>query len=410
MIRDRLLILRTYHELGLLLVGVVLITCVVVPPAQGENTPAKSGALRRSSATGATNFPAFPGVQETYYQSIRTQLLNEGPSGCINPGGTDIRAYYDQFSSDIIVCLRDTGFPKLQPPSGVSPTDPNWQAVQKQLLTELSYVEAANDWLLGPRSTQTLLTQIFVSTTLNANAIAGTLSASGSASVDMDILSLLTKVAGAIAAIGGVPVAPGVGALLLAVFSAVASSGGAPTSLPLAVDKVDGQMSTMYNAALNANNTTHATLVQNWSQLQAFAAPKSGLVPSDADMEKMRGVGESAYTLWLWQTLAPVAWQVITPLHNARVGCMDSNGNFPQEYSYPNSTSPLCGPKWIGKVGFCFPTCGTPPTCSLQALFGTSTCTPNEPPALGVPLADVYLGQNGWKLANYEGSTPPTGR
>jgi hypothetical protein len=77
--------------------------------------------------TGVSDFPAFPGVQNTYYQYVSTQL-GYGP---------DIRADYDELSSDIIAGPKST-LENLSPPPGVLPTNPNWLAVKQQVLTELT--------------------------------------------------------------------------------------------------------------------------------------------------------------------------------------------------------------------------------------------------------------------------------
>lgn len=77
--------------------------------------------LQAKQVVGAAGFPPFTGLQQQYYQYVSTKLGN----------GVDIRANYDQLSSDLIVGLKST-LENLSPPTGVLPTDPNWQAVQNR--------------------------------------------------------------------------------------------------------------------------------------------------------------------------------------------------------------------------------------------------------------------------------------
>jgi hypothetical protein len=348
---------------------------------------------RATEVIGASGFPAFTGVQNTYYQYISTKL-GYAP---------DIRAEYDQLSSDTIAGLL-INLQNLAPPSGVLPSDPNWHAVENQILTELEYVETANDWVLGVRGSQTLVTQIFTEVGLDVGSVVAKLSdVDNSVNVAANLLSLLTKIAGGIAALAGVPVAPGVATLLSIVFSEVASNGAAP-SLSIEVPKIQAKLAVMYNAALNANNNTHEALVTNWSQLQAFAASKVGKVPSDDDLKQMRLAGELSYATWLSQAISPAAWQIIPPyLNDGRpVVCVDT---VPGDYPDPNVTYPLsgpCSPAWIGAACGYF-SCDTPSNVAFTFLF-TGRCQSGVdcPDPVNGPLLlssdDAFLGRNGWDL------------
>src|SRR5205085_4883992 len=124
--------------------------------------------------------------------------------------------------------------------AGVLPIDPNWQAVEKQILTELTYVQTANDWVLGTRGSQTLTTQIFTEVGLNADSVASKLSnVDQSTTIAANLFLLLTKIAQGVAAGAGVPVAPGIASLLVTIFSEVHGKVGAP-NLSIAVGAVKG--------------------------------------------------------------------------------------------------------------------------------------------------------------------------
>ncbi|MFL6353570.1 MAG: FG-GAP repeat domain-containing protein [Bryobacteraceae bacterium] len=234
-----------------------------------------------TEVTGASGFSAFTSVQLTYYQYISTQLGY----------GSDIRTDYDELGQGVIGGVI-SNLKGLSPPTGVVPTDPNWVAVETQILTELTYVETANNWILGDRGTQTLTTQIFTEVGLNADSVASKLSnVSQSSVIAANLFSLLTKIVQGVAAVAGVPSASGIASLLGTIFAEVHGNGQAP-NLSIAVGQVKGQLATMYSDALNANNDTHDALVINWPQLQAFAASKVGTVPTDDDLKAMRLAGE----------------------------------------------------------------------------------------------------------------------
>ena len=176
---------------------------------------------RATQATGTPNFPPFTGVQSTYYKYLSPQL---------GPYGTDIRADYDEIPSDDIPTILDTKLPNAAPPKGVSPTDPAWLAVKTQIGTELSYVQVATDWVLGPESTRVLIQQIFMDTGLNANAVAAKLSdVSQSDKIAAALFSLLTKIAQGVASTAGVPVAPGIASLLNTLFPNSTEMAALPT-------------------------------------------------------------------------------------------------------------------------------------------------------------------------------------
>ena len=94
-----------------------------------------------------------------------------------------------------------------------------------------------------------------------------------------------------VAAITGNPEISGFASLLLTTFSAV-PNGQAPPKLTIEAGLLDGKISSMYNAPLNAANDTHEALVGDWSRLQAFAAPTGGLAPSDDDLKQAGRAGE----------------------------------------------------------------------------------------------------------------------
>ena len=285
------------------------------------------------------------------------------------------------------------------------PTDPNWVAVETQILTELTYVETANNWILGDRGSQTLTTQIFTFSGLDADSVASRLAAGQSSTIAANLFSLLTKIAQGVAAAAGVPVAPGIASLLSTIFSEVHGNGQAP-NLSIAVGAVKGQLATMFIVAENANNDVHDALVSNWSQLQAFAASKVGIVPSDPDLIEMRRTGALGYASWLWETISPAEWTINIPYYNVHV--RNNTCEYVEQLDYPPDgptyafDSGGCGPAWIGVDCGTF-SCDSVPEAGVVVPFGGSCPTgvdcrdPVNGP-LFLNSVDMFLGQNGWNL------------
>jgi hypothetical protein len=350
-------------------------------------------------ATGTPGFPPFTGVQNTYYQYISAKLGN----------GSNIRANYDQLGSDVISTLLSS-LSSLSPPSGVLPADDNWKAVKTQVQTELTYVQTANDWVLGVRGSQTLVTQIFTEVGLDADSVAAKLSnVNRSTVIAADLFSLLTKIAQGVASAAGVPVAPGVASLLSTIFSEVYGNGGAP-NLSVAVGEVKGKLATMYNSALNANNDTHEALVTNWSKLQAFAASKVGTAPNDNDLKQMRLAGELSYAAWLWETISPAVWHVVIPYYD--VHKINNTCEYVEQLDYPSDgptyafDSGGCGPAWIG-VDCGYFSCDSVTEPAVVTPFGGSCpggvdCRDPVNGPLLLNRVDLFLGRNGWNLPCFD--------
>jgi hypothetical protein len=346
--------------------------------------------------TGASGFPAFTGVQNTYYQYVSGHLGY----------GSDIRADHDQLGQGVIGGVISS-LNGLQPPTGVPPTDPNWKAVTTQIHTELLYVETANNWILGDRGTQTLTTQIFTAVGLNADSVASKLSnVSQSSVIAANLFSLLTKIVQGVATLAGVPEASGIASLLNTIFAEVHGNGGAP-NLSIAVGAVKGQLATMYSDSLNANNDTHDALVGNWSQLQAFAASKVGTVPTDDDLKAMRLAGELSYAAWLWETISPAVWNVVIPYYNVHV--RNNTCEYVEQLDYPLDgptyafDSGGCGPAWIGVDCGVF-SCDSVTEAAVVVPFGGG-CPACRDPVNG-PLflnsVDLFLGRDGWNLPCFD--------
>ena len=349
-----------------------------------------------SQVTAGTGFPPYnTPPQSTYYAYISKNLGY----------GSDIRASYDTLGdSDIENALNTLN--SLQPPDNTSPMD--WGTVKNQITTELKYVETANDWIFGDHGSAAVLQQIFTATSLNVEAVASVLTnIDTSSTVGAEIADLLLRIIQGVGALSGVPAASGIASLLATMGTALENEGKAP-NLTIAIGQIDGQLETMYNAAMDAANTTHAGLVTNWPQLQAFAQSRVGHVPSDDDVIAIRWAGDVQYAEWIWRTITPAVWVRVTPTPEGGIapGCFNAQlpgSGYPAPVWYYNGSG-SCGPAWIGMTCGYFSGCYVPPTAALTEAFGKCASTAENrcpDPVNGpfdFPPADVYQSQNGWNL------------
>jgi hypothetical protein len=327
-----------------------------------------------------TAFPAFAGGRQTAYSYISQQLLG-APRG-------DIRSQYRNQAAPISTYI--TVLNTLAPPSDVTPAD--WEAVKSQILTELRYVQAVNTWF-GLNAT--LITDIFLSEAVSVQRVAATLEipSDSKEEVVFAVLSMVLNVARNIAALAGPEFAliPG---LLSVAFQAAAQFSGGGGSITAEVAELEGKLNTQFTNAVTANGCFQATVAQNWSLLQALGRPiaEGTLVWDDTLTGQLLVAARPAYELSLWQILTPAVWQV---LHKKIIDA------FPFGY--------LCRYAYVCRTGstFCTDPRRTdeqimvirktgirrfPAEDTLRALFDP------PPTGLGVPLADVVLGRNDWRL------------
>ena len=344
------------------------------------------------------SFPPFPGDQNACYQYLSANIST-------SPGtyGKDLRSHYDELTDSGIIATLQENLRALSPPPTCIAA--NWTPVVEQITTELSYVQTANDWLLGSTGSQTLLTQIFAETDFDVDSVSAKLqNVDPSDQVAANLAQLFLGVGLAIGgAVAGLP--PVFSNVFNQVSNYIGKHGGFPTDPNLAVGEVKGKLAIMYNTALNGNNDTHDRVVTDWSQLEAFAASIVGTAPTDEQQKAMRTAGEISYAVWLWQTLSQTRWHIVVPLiRNDLEGCY-----FQMVWGYPNpainypvSNNFGCGPAWIGDK--CYDTqCNSPSTEAFDFLFkqcppGQSECPDPANGPLEINPADVFLGRNGWSL------------
>ena len=337
-------------------------------------------------------------MQNACYQYLSTNIST-------SPGtyGTDLRSHYDELTDSGLIATLQGNLRVLSPPS--SCTAANWTPVREQIKTELSYVQTANDWLLGPTGSQTLLTQIFTETDFDVDSVSAKLqNVSPADQIAANLAQMFIGVGMAIGgAVAGLP--PVFSNVFNQVSSYIAKNGGYPANPMLAVGKVKGQLAIMYTTALDGNNDTHRQLVTDWSKLNAFAAPIVGTAPTDDQQKAMRNAGEMSYAVWLWQALSPTRWHIAVPLlsNNPAICYFKMVWGYPNpDIKYPAQNNMGCGPAWIGDK--CYSTqCNAPSKEAFDFLFkecptGQAKCPDPANGPLKINPADVFLSRNGWNL------------
>ena len=359
-----------------------------------------------TQAMGTSNFPPFntPPLSDYY------AYLSNNTNGNY---GSNIRAHYDEIDS--VIAQTDIGkINGLAPPPGVSPVDANWKNVKNQIITELTYVGTTYDWIMGGSGSRRLINESFTTSGFDVAGVAAMLTnVDQSHTINAGLASLLARIAAGVAGIVGVPVAPGIGNLLGAIFSLIQSE-DAPPNLQIKVGEVQQHLTEMYTAALNANDKTKTALVSNWTQLQAFAQSKVGLVPGGDDLRHMLSASQLEYVKWIWVSITPAVWTRVVPEFDGNNGCL---GGQPNDYVDPAPTyyvaSAFCN-AWIGTA--CgFGGCSAPAHSVVVQTWGTcpqgqSSCPDPLRGPFGFSPVDPFTNKGGWDLpciGDQCGALPP---
>jgi len=365
-----------------------------------KDTPKVSSLIARSSqsiqgwtwntATGSWDitsvqaYPQFTGDRLAAYQSISQQL------GVTSSAG--LRSIYDTELMSPLIDFRTTLIGNsLKRPSAISTAD--WHSVQEELATELEYAANVVNYY---QLTHDLINNIFVAKQISVTTVSQTLSIppKDNTSVFFDVAEVLTNTAWA--ALGVVaPEASVAAGLLASAFGAMIDAEGSDVNLTAAVAELESQLGTSFSNALTANGNQQSLVVGDWSLFSSIG----GMITSGAwnwsptDSPQYVTAGQYQYQLSLWQTLVPVAWQLWT-------GTFGPPDGYPREYVYqePGTYTEY----WLLMVGSEV-TWKVPATGTFGALFSP------PPVGLGVSIADVVNGVNGWtKLPlSYDDPIPP---
>jgi hypothetical protein len=366
-------------------------------------------------------FPAFSGDQLTAYNYLTSYWR-------IATG--DVRDHYNDQTTVINTWLGDLQNNRIPAPSNVTTAD--WQAVTGQIQNELQAVSYVQDWFGS--LTNTLITEIYLGQQMSVQTVGdylGIPSGSGD-TVALSILSLLFNGAWAvlsfedpaldleadaeaeIADIIGAAVAPRPGPSIGAVLGDPAATGGTYQG---AYAGLQAALTNSFNQAITANGNNQQAITGGTG-----ADPDTGQpVPIPGDYGLLMAIGQMvASTVWswpastgplvtaaqrqyalsLWQALIGLTWwRGVDELDGPPNGIY---GTFPTQYLYPPGYSVTAWWLTNSSTGFTWPA-----TPSLSALFDAPAAGEIFP--LGVPLSDIYLGQNGWPTLSLQDYTPNIG-
>ncbi|MEO8660492.1 MAG: VCBS repeat-containing protein, partial [Bryobacteraceae bacterium] len=317
-------------------------------------------------------FPQWQGEQVKAYVYISKSLMD-------NPPDPDIRSSYTSTTATISTYISDLN--SLARPSDIDPDD--WNFVKAQILNELSLVQAVDGWF---SKTSSLINSIFSMDSNSVEPVRTVITTSEESAFSTTIMSVLSGVAWAV--LGANPdfaMAAMVAGLLSEAFTAAGAASGGDLSLTVA--ELQSALNTSFVNAVAANGETQSAVVQDWSLLQAMGTPIIQNVWrwDDKLTGALLGAGQQSYTLWLWQLLMPLRWQVIrksvADCDETGSGCPPV-GFVPLQYSL-NDGSYIY---WTQGSGFAdFP--GQP---CLSGLFDIT--------GLNVPLTVFFYRLNGWNM------------
>ncbi len=353
------------------------------------------------------SFPPFTGNQLTAYNYISTQLLQ----GAAN---ADIRAQYtNQALAQNFASAYPTQLAALTPPTGVP--DADWAAVVKELSTEFSYVADVDNWFALHAK---FIGELNDSNILSVAIVSGTIQFPSDGSKDQspavfNVFSLIARVVQGIGAIFGQPEVSGIAGLFSTAFSAAASFSGENPNQPniqVAVVGLEDKLNTHFQNAVLANDCLADYYLQDLTLLESLGLPiAQGKYDWDATLDgKLLAAARPGYELTLWQTLAPVVWEIdslATPCFGqGECEIPGEMSTYPGGYYYLEQDDDQTGVFYVLKIQ------GTridqgepfqPPLAALNAIF--------QPPpnGFGFGVYDVLSGgqydPNGW---NFPGDQP----
>lgn len=288
-----------------------------------------------------------------------------------------------------------------RPPAGVAAGD--FEAVRRQLETELLYVQDAYIWFGNLRN---FLTELFDEDQMSVELVADFLSLqsvdSNSTSIILEVFELVAALVGAVlagVATGGsaaVGIASAVAGALSTAFSAGLAGvpgGGSSPDIQTQVAQLQDQLLEIRQQALRGNDLAQAAYLAHWPLLQALGAPIESLQVTWplGQADSLAAYGRRGYELTLWRTLAPVAWSV-----GYQGAGSPTSSSFPQQYLLDLQCmgGAYDGPGWL----YVTASGGAPGAPGLSRLFDPPN--PDGTGPLAVPKADVYFGLGPWQLPN----------
>jgi hypothetical protein len=337
----------------------------------------------------APPFPQFAGGQLTAYSYINSYFRGQFAVG-------DIRSAYNGTLTDSLIDWRDAlKFGLVPPPAGVSSAD--WQVVKTQIQTELTYAIDVQDWY---SKTGSLITDVFLSDSLSASTVANALSVSGSqddSPVTLTVFGILASGTAAALSVAAPEVSVIAGLLATSASAGLAATPGDDPGevIQIAYADLEGRLNDAFLKAKSGTGQSQAAVMADWGLLAAVGSQieTSAWTWDPTLNSQLVMAAQYTYEVSLWQILIPLVWEVWT------AGGLYLKPGYPGEYSYYNPDNNRT--YWLS-MSTSSSVDDFPDTSTLSALFDP------QPNGLGIPLADVFLGRNGWPaLPAFRFDAPP---
>lgn len=368
-------------------------------------------------------FPSFTASRQAAFEQLDRALRGIGANGNIRSAYNDESAPFGDWMSAMYPTapLQYDQQPRpetsLALPNGISQDD--WDAVTWQIWWEISWVVSVNDWY-GTK-TNGLIADTYLSQDLTLQTV-GNLVNLPSGDNGAVALSILSLVSNGLWAILGIPALDAGTASAVAGVVATAASAAAEAwpgnggSFQTTYDQLQEQLGAAFGQMLAGNEDNQFAITGGSDINGNYVAGDYGLLsaigqqiqstiwswPSTTESDVVTTM-QRAYAIGCWQALVPLVWST----------CMDDTGppppGYPPQFLYvsnggaaPLTTYWLCGDCDNGAN-----------VTALHALFDsfTTDCGTTCPFPLGVPVADVYTGVNGWPTLYQWNCTylPPAG-
>jgi hypothetical protein len=370
--------------------------------------------LRRNAwETLSAPFPPFVDEEATAYKAINAFI-----GGADNPGFDLRQAYPDASATQLDTWQRDD-LPAVPKPPNVS--DAAWDAVKAQLGKELANARLVLTWYDDKSAggyLHTLIDDQFTVQGMDTSAQTLRFNAQSSADLAMQEWGVFVGIFNGLGGLGVIEGPAGDFAVVTSsLVSGVTSTGfGTPDAIDDAIEGIEGsyvalrnKLASDFQSALRGIGRTNIAIQSDYGLQSAVG----GLIGSNAwqqltgdpRAQALAGAARN-YAISSWQTITPGIW-IAFRFPPSQVGnWCDSGEDYPPgncqwrnapdggayTLAYPNSGT--CFPAINGP---CLPvqqgltnTLFAPTSQQCQLDFDLSTC------GLGVPLSDVFLGQNGW--------------
>jgi hypothetical protein len=368
-------------------------------------------------------WPQFTGDQLTAYVELDKTLRGLGASGNIRdtyndetaPLATWMAAMYTTppLSYDMPPAQRPA--PNLSAPANVSAAD--WAAVTWQIYWEMSWVLAVNDWY--GNKTNALITDIYLGKDLTLQTVGDYLNlpSDSNSTVALSVLSLLFNGASSVlgfaepgSALNSLAPVAGIFATAVGAAASFLPDGG---SIQEAYASLQSTLTSIFNDVLTANGQNQQAITGgstagsnhpgDYGLLAAIGQQiQSTLWSWPSTTDDVVATAQRSYALSLWRALIPLKWL------KAEASIYGPPAGYPTKYLYVTGST-NADRFWIStstseKSSY-------PAAASLEALFDKQQTGQLFP--LGVPLNDVFEGDNGWprlRLYDFDGGWGATPR